>query len=326
MRDVDGHHQRQVRCGEPRYDQRRHGQQHGEHVGQRGGHHACRDRTEPLGRVLAVRLDVARVVDQVDRRRRETEHHERDTDLDQHVAVVVHDVTAEGGHRRGEHQQVLHPLARPDRLDDPGEQVLRRADDGRGFLTHRGHVSFDPNGTYGLGDDGADHHPGEDVGRVVHTKNQAGQRHRRHQQPRQRQPRHAAQQDGRRRGRRGVGGREAQPARRADVDGDRGVLRPLPLDDPLDHHRSRRGRGMPPHRPPTMRACDAAGAVRPAARRRPIPHCVHRSATARGHRSAPLAGKRSTAGRRRAPHPHPAGYPWRRPDSSRRRVIARALI
>ena len=121
--DVDGHHQRQV-GGEPPRDAQRCGRQHYRHrVGQPLGHDAGGDRTESLGRVLAVGLDVADVVDQVDRRGTQAEHHEGDRDLDEYVVVVVVSVGAPGGQRRGQHQDVLHPLPRAHRLDHAEEQV-----------------------------------------------------------------------------------------------------------------------------------------------------------------------------------------------------------
>ena len=60
-------------------------------------------------------------------------------------------------------------------------------------------------------------------------------------------------------------GWEAQPARRADVDGDRRVMRPFPLDHPLDKHRS----GMGHERTP------AGGKPRPAASG--LQQCTERS-------------------------------------------------
>ena len=56
-------------------------------VGQPLRHDARRDRPEAFGRVLAVGLDIAGVVDEVHRRRREAERDERDQHLDRDLAL-----------------------------------------------------------------------------------------------------------------------------------------------------------------------------------------------------------------------------------------------
>src|SRR6478735_1468301 len=89
-----------------------------------------------------VGLDIARIVDQIDRGCREAEYHEGQDHLDQDLAeVVVVAVVPESGHRCGEDEDVLHPLPRPQRLDDAGGQVLRRAGGREGFFAHSS-VSF----------------------------------------------------------------------------------------------------------------------------------------------------------------------------------------
>ena len=88
------------------------------------------DRPRPLGRVGAVGLDVAHVVDQVGRARHQAERDEGDEGRDQHVGLEQ----GPGGERRGEDEDVLQPLARTHRGDERGRGGPI-ADVG---LTHRG--------------------------------------------------------------------------------------------------------------------------------------------------------------------------------------------
>jgi hypothetical protein len=90
--------------------------------------------------MLPVRFDVAGVIDQVDRRGAQAEHHERHRDLDQYLGVVVADRPAQRGQRRGQHQDVFHPLARAYRLDHADDQVPRGF--GHHVFTHFGHTSI----------------------------------------------------------------------------------------------------------------------------------------------------------------------------------------
>ena len=188
----------------------------------------------------------------------------------------------------------------------------------RRCLAHRV-FSFGPirHCTDDLGHHRADRHPGEHVARIVHAKHQARQRHRRHQDHRQRQPGRPAQQNRRRRRRRGVRRREAQPARRADVHGDRGWSGAFAFHDPLDHHGGgvRQERPCPGHR--ARRRLRLAAAARRAARRRPIRRCVHRSGTGPARPSTLPDGPRASTARRRAPRPHRAAHRRREVHLSR---------
>ncbi len=134
MSDVDTDHHSQIRSRQEGHRQRGDREHHCRAVGQPRRHHARRDGPEPLGRMLAIRLDVAGVIDQIHRRRGQRERDERDGDLDRDLAPVVGDVAAERGDRRDEHEQVLHPLAGPGRLDQAGDDVAGWTFDGCRFF------------------------------------------------------------------------------------------------------------------------------------------------------------------------------------------------
>ena len=140
-----------------------------------------RDGPEALGGVSAVGLDVHRVVDEVDARRRHAEHDERERDGQQHVAFG----DRPGRERRRQHQDVLDPLAWADRLDDAGGQGLRgSADRTAGSSLISLHISvrlgfFDPASC--RRGRGPECRSGEHVGRVVNSQDQAREQHRRDQ-------------------------------------------------------------------------------------------------------------------------------------------------
>ena len=137
--DVDRHHQRQVRrraSQDDRQRRRRRAPPPARRPATRAPHRRRSGGTAWSG--APVGLDVAGVVDQVDATTRPGRTpRTRPRHLDQHLAVVVVHVAAECGQRRGQHQQVLHPLPRADRLDDAGDQVLRRARRPVPLLAHR---------------------------------------------------------------------------------------------------------------------------------------------------------------------------------------------
>ena len=118
-----------------------------------------------------------------------------------------------------------------------------------------------------LRDDRPDRHAGEHVARVVHAEHQPGQRHWRHQHRGQRQAGGAGQQHRRRGGRRRMCRREAQPARRTHVDGDRRVVRAFAPDHALDHHRGGMGEKCARARRRAMPAAARAAAGHRAPRR-----------------------------------------------------------
>ena len=180
----------------------------------------------------------------------------------------------------------------------------------RGELPHScgSPVSFwSDGGADRLGHDGADGNSGQHVARVVHAEYEAGQRHWRHQEPRQGKSRRPAEQNRGRGGRRGVRRGEAQPAGRGDVHGDRRMMRAFPLHDALDDDGRRVGDERAETRGQPDVAAVAAAAARRAATPRPTPRCARRSVTTPARREARLGARRGSTARRRAPRPRPAG-------------------
>ena len=227
----------------------------------------------------------------------------------------------ERGQRCGEHQDVLHPLPWADRLDEPGGEVLRRARDRtcRFFahlrcalcrtLSRDAHALLQPGRRRRrpLRDDRPDRHAGEHIARVVHAEHQAGQRHRRHQHHGQGQAGGPGQQHRRGGGGRGVRRREAQPARRADVDRDRRVVRAFAPTTRLITHGGGVGDERARRPRPAMPAAARAAAARRAPRRRPSRGCAHRNATVPARRPAHRAGRPAPTARPPARLPRRAG-------------------
>ncbi|SKS66667.1 Uncharacterised protein [Mycobacteroides abscessus subsp. abscessus] len=85
----------------------------------------------------AVRIDVPGIVDQIDRRRCQTEYHERHRRGAADLDVVVADGATQCGQRRGHNEDVLDPLPWPHGPSDSAQYFPQRLSALPVFVDHR---------------------------------------------------------------------------------------------------------------------------------------------------------------------------------------------